>query len=126
MKGLITLLPLALLAACASPRRVPTVPVERVAKDTVVVRTEQVDSIYVRHERTAERLHDTLLLNERITEYRYRLLRDTVRLVQRDSIPYEVRIEQPPGRPAWTLPGLGQPGLTLLLTGLLLAWARRR
>lgn len=118
MKGWITLLPLALLAACASPRRVRTVPIERVAKDTVVIRTEQVDSIYVRHERTAERLHDTLLLSERTTEYRYRLLRDTVRLVQRDSIPYEVRIEQPPG------PGLS--GGALLLIGLLLAWARRK
>ena len=76
MKGWITLLPLALLAACASPRRVRTVPIERVTKDTVVVRSEQVDSIYVRQERTAERLHDTLLLSERTTEYRYRLLRD--------------------------------------------------
>ena len=45
MKGWIALLPIALLAACASPRRVRTVPVERVLKDTVVVRSEQVDSI---------------------------------------------------------------------------------
>lgn len=126
MKGWITLLPLALLAACASPRRVRTVPIERVTKDTVVVRTEQVDSIYVRQERTAERLHDTLLLSERTTEYRYRLLRDTVRLVQRDSIPYEVRVEQPTGRPVWLPSGHGLSGLTLLLIGLLLAWERRR
>lgn len=126
MKGWITLLPLALLAACASPRRVRTVPIERVTKDTVVVRYEQVDSIYVRQERTAERLHDTLLLSERTTEYRYRLLRDTVRLVQRDSIPYEVRIEQPTGRPAWLPSGPGLSGGALLLIGLLLAWARRR
>ena len=122
MKGWIALLPIALLAACASPRRVRTVPVERVLKDTVVVRSEQVDSIYVR----AERLHDTLLLSERTTEYRYRLLRDTVRLVQRDSIPYEVRVVQPTGRPAWLPSGPGLSGLTLLLIGLLLAWARRK
>lgn len=126
MKGLTALLPIALLAACASPRRVRTVPIERVLKDTVVVRSEQVDSIYVRQERTAERLHDTLLLCERTTEYRYRLLRDTVRLVQRDSIPYEVRVEQPTGRPAWLPTGPRLSGLTLLLIGLLLAWARRR
>ena len=126
MKGWIALLPIALLAACASPRRVRTVPVERVLKDTVVVRSEQVDSIYVRQERTAERLHDTLLLSERTTEYRYRLLRDTVRLVQRDSIPYEVRVVQPTGRPAWLPTGPGLSGLTLLLSGLLLAWARRK
>ena len=126
MKGWIALLPIALLAACASPRRVRTVPVERVLKDTVVVRSEQVDSIYVRQERTAERLHDTLLLSERTTEYRYRLLRDTVRLVQRDSIPYEVRVEQPTSRPAWLPTGPRLSGLTLLLIGLLLAWARRK
>ncbi len=126
MKGWIALLPIALLAACASPRRVRTVPIERVLKDTVVVRSEQVDSIYVRQERTAERLHDTLLLSERTTEYRYRLLRDTVRLVQRDSIPYEVRVEQPTGRPAWLPTDPGLSGLTLLLIGLLLTWARRR
>lgn len=126
MKGLTALLPIALLAACASPWRVRTVPIERVLKDTVVVRSEQVDSIYVRQERTAERLHDTLLLCERTTEYRYRLLRDTVRLVQRDSIPYEVCVEQPTGRPAWLPTGPGLSGLTLLLIGHLLAWARRR
>lgn len=126
MKGWIALLPIALLAACASPRRVRTVPIERVLKDTVFVRSEQVDSIYVRQERTAERLHDTLLLCERTTEYRYRLLRDTVRLVQRDSIPYEVRVEQPTGRPAWLPTGPRLSGWTLLLIGLLLAWARRK
>lgn len=126
MKGLTALLPIALLAACASPRRVRTVPIERVLKDTVFVRSEQVDSIYVRQERTAERLHDTLLLCERTTEYRYRLLRDTVRLVQRDSIPYEVRVEQPTGRPAWLPTGPRLSGWTLLLIGLLLAWARRK
>ena len=35
---------------------------------------------------------DTLYIKDKSIEYRYKLLRDTIRVVQQDSIPYEVTI----------------------------------
>ena len=37
---------------------------------------------------------DTLYIKDKSIEYRYKLLKDTVRVVERDSIPYEVTITQ--------------------------------
>lgn len=37
---------------------------------------------------------DTVYLKDVSIEYRYKLLRDTVRIVQRDSIPYEVTVTE--------------------------------
>lgn len=37
---------------------------------------------------------DTLYIKDMSIEYRYKLLKDTIRVVERDSIPYEVTITQ--------------------------------
>ena len=58
--------------------------------DTVYVTRQQYDSVYIYKDRWLDRTHDTVYIRELSTEYRYKLLRDTLRMVERDSVPYEV------------------------------------
>lgn len=67
--------------------------IREVRTDTLYLSNVQYDSIFVFNDRQLDRSRDTLLIRETNTEYRYKLLRDTVYKVQHDSIPYEVRIE---------------------------------
>lgn len=78
---------LALLSGCKS---LPTRPVERITRDTVYIHHERLDSVAVYQDRQIDRTHDTLHIKETRVEYRYRLLRDTIHQLHRDSIPYEV------------------------------------
>ena len=97
-----------MLTGCSVTKTIPVETIKEVTKvDTIYLNTFRFDSTYVSHERsseyhraleTSETLKpDTLYLTETNIEYRYRILRDTVERVkieiQRDSIPYEVRIE---------------------------------
>ena len=50
----------------------------------------QFDSVYVFKDKITDRSRDTLYIREVQTEYKYRILRDTILKVQHDSIPYEV------------------------------------
>lgn len=79
------------LTGCGSMRQVTQV-VEHVQKDTVYLSNIQYDSIYVYQDKYVDRSRDTLYIKDKSIEYRYKLLRDTVRIIQRDSIPYEVTI----------------------------------
>lgn len=84
-----------LVCGCGSHRTVvATVPVETVVRDTVRLSSMRYDSIFVTNDVYTDRSRDTLLIRDRRVEYRYRLLRDTVRLVRRDSVPYEVRVTE--------------------------------
>lgn len=93
--------------SCSVTRTIPVETIKQVTKtDTLYLNTFRFDSTYVSHERLEK---DTLihspykgetegvLIKETNTEIRYRILRDTIERVkievQRDSIPYEVRIE---------------------------------
>ena len=87
----IALLSALVLTGCASHR--PLQVAELVTRDTIYLSSQQYDSIYVFQDRQLDRSRDTLLIRETNTEFRYKLLRDTVYKVQHDSIPYEVRIE---------------------------------
>ncbi len=60
--------------------------------DTVYLSNIKYDSIYVYQERLQDRSKDSVYLKDISVEYRYKLQRDTVRIVQQDSIPYEVTI----------------------------------
>lgn len=83
------------VAGCGTHRTaVPAVPVETVVRDTVCLSSMHYDSIFVSNDVFTDRSRDTILMRERTVEYRYRLLRDTVRLVRRDSVPYEVRVTE--------------------------------
>lgn len=69
-----------------------TIPVETIRKDTIYLSNLQYDSIYIYNNVYQDRSRDTLFIKELQTEYRYKFHRDTIRIVQRDSIPYEVRV----------------------------------
>lgn len=111
---LIGILSFTLLVCCScGSTKVVTQTVEHVRKDTVYLSNIQYDSIYVYQDHISEHhlgtlppvnskgeylntpMHtDTLYIKDKSIEYRYKLLRDTIRVVQRDSIPYEVTITE--------------------------------
>lgn len=93
--------------SCGSTKMV-TQTVRDVQKDTVYLSNIQYDSIYI-YKEVDKDFHrafpnpstlnpnpstDTLYIKDVSVEYRYKLLRDTVRIVQRDSIPYEVTVTE--------------------------------
>lgn len=89
-----------LLIGCATPKQVTQL-VTEVRSDTVYLSNTQYDSIYIYQDKYVDhRLGtlepsgtlkpDTLYVRDVSIEYRYKLLKDTVRIVERDSIPYEV------------------------------------
>lgn len=77
--------------SCSSTKEVIQL-VRDVRVDTVYLSNVQYDSIYIRQDRIIDRSRDTLYIKDKSIEYRYRMLRDTIRIVERDSIPYEVTI----------------------------------
>lgn len=111
---LIGILSFTLLVCCScGSTKVVTQTVEHVRKDTVYLSNIQYDSIYVYQDHISEHhlgtlppvnskgeflntpmRTDTLYIKDKSIEYRYKLLRDTIRVVQRDSIPYEVTITE--------------------------------
>ena len=88
--------------------------VRDVRVDTVYLSNVQYDSIYIYQDHISEHhigtlkpfetsgtfetwisqpmRTDTLYIKDKSIEYRYKLLKDTIRVVERDSIPYEVTI----------------------------------
>lgn len=80
--------------SCGSTR-VANRTVRESSADTVCLTNIKYDSIYVyqSHDRDYRPgVPDTVFIKDVSVEYRYKLLRDTVRIVRRDSIPYEVTI----------------------------------
>ena len=91
MRHLLCLLFCTLLAGCGTQRKLPVV--ERVTRDTVYLHQVQYDSVFISQERYVDRSRDTLYIQERSVEYRYRLLRDTLRIHQVDSVPVIQEVE---------------------------------
>ena len=111
MRHLIYLLFCTLLAGCGTQRKLPVV--ERIQRDTVYLHQVQYDSVFVSQERYVDRSRDTLYVQERSVEYRYRLLRDTLRIHQVDSIPVirEVEVVREVERTPWYAKLLAAVGL---------------
>lgn len=65
---------------------------ERITYDTCYISNVQYDSIYIDNLHFIDRASDTIVIRDRKTEFRYKFLRDTIKVVQCDSIPYEVRV----------------------------------
>lgn len=115
MRQLLCLLFCNLLAGCGTQRKLPVV--ERIQRDTVYLHQVQYDSILVSQERYVDRSRDTLYVQERNVEYRYRLLRDTLRIHQVDSVPVvrEVEVVREVMRTPWYAKGLAAIGLIGML-----------
>lgn len=88
--------------SCASPRHTTQL-VRDIQRDTIYMTTQQYDSIYIYQERSTDFKpsslsregwggSDTVYIKDVSVEYKYRLLQDTVKIVQKDSIPYEVSV----------------------------------
>ena len=98
------LLTLLTVYSCSTSRHVTQL-VERTSVDTVYLSNVQYDSIYIFQERTSD-YHmnplnplkpsetDTVFIKDVSVEYRYKLLRDTIYKVERDSIPYQVTVTE--------------------------------
>ena len=108
------------MVGCASTRHLPQV-LERVERDTVYLHQVQHDSILVYRDRYVDRSHDTLYVQERNVEYHYRLLRDTLRIHQVDSVPVirEVEIVREVVRTPWYYQCLAAIGLLGILLCIL-------
>ena len=81
-----------LIAGCKGSQHLAVT--ERITHDTCYISNVQYDSIYIDRTSDFDRTSDTITITKTKTEYRYRLLRDTLKVIQRDSIPYEVRVIQ--------------------------------
>lgn len=103
---------LLICCSCSTTRKVTQL-VEHTSIDTVYLSNVQYDSIYIYQDHVSEHhlgtlpptgssgkylntpiRTDTLYIIDKSIEYRYKLLKDTIRVVERDSIPYEVTITQ--------------------------------
>lgn len=103
---------IALMTACGASKHV-TQQVKHVQKDTVYLNSKQYDSIYIFQDRVSEHhlgtlppttsggqylniptRTDTIYIKDKSIEYRYKLLRDTIYKVERDSIPYQVTVTE--------------------------------
>ena len=118
MRHLLCLLFCTLLAGCGTQRKLPVV--ERIQRDTVYLHQVQYDSVFVSQERYVDRLRDTLYVQERSVEHRYRRLTDTLRIHQVDSVPVirEVEVVREIARTPWyakLLAAIGLLGLFLFL-----------
>ena len=91
MRHLLYLLFCTLLAGCGTQRKLPVV--ERVTRDTLYLHQVQYDSVFVSQERYVDRSRDTLYVQERSVEHRYRRLTDTLRIHQVDSVPVIREVE---------------------------------
>lgn len=111
--ALCAILTLLTVYGCSSARHITTQLVRDVRVDTVYLSNKQYDSIYIHKDRVSEHhlgtlpattsdgkylntpmRTDTLYIKDVSIEYRYKLLKDTIRVVERDSIPYQVTVTE--------------------------------
>jgi len=85
------LLASALLSGCGTTRQIQVV--REVSNDTVYLNHIQYDSVYIDQWQYCDRSADTIYLEKVRLEYKYKFLKDTVRIVQIDSIPVIREVE---------------------------------
>ena len=79
---------LLLLSSCKTTSNTTAiVPVHSATHDTILLRKVKYDSIYIDRWQRIERKADTVFYDRAKTEFRYRLLRDTVYKTRTDTIP---------------------------------------
>lgn len=82
---------LLVLTSCSTARHVAIA--TAVTHDTLYLASVKYDSIYVDNRQSINRMNDTVYLERIRMEYRYRLLRDTVRESHADTIPVVHEVE---------------------------------
>ena len=116
------------MMSCSTHRHAVTVERE-MHTDTVYIATQKYDSIYIYNDKMLDRTKDTVYLRELSTEYRYKLLRDTLRIIETDSIyiPYRVKVADN-GKDKRFLPRFGElaKAAFLVVTAALALWVALR
>ena len=77
------------LTACHSSK---VATLEVIKHDTVQTAIWHYDSVYIDRFVKQDLRHDTILLTDHKTEYRYKVIRDTLHTIRTDSVPYPVRV----------------------------------
>lgn len=108
-----------LLQGCATRQAVQVA--EHQTRDTIYLNRLAYDSVFVSHDRLLDRSKDTVFVHDRLVEYRYRLLRDTIYKSRTDSVPViqTVEVTKEVERIPWWSQVLGWTALLLLLAILL-------
>lgn len=78
---------LLLLSSCKTASTSAIVPVHSATHDTIFLRKLKYDSVYIDRWQRIEHKADTVFYDRVKTEFRYRLLRDTVYKTRTDTIP---------------------------------------
>lgn len=78
---------LLLLSSCKTASTSAIVPVHSATHDTLWLSKEKYDSVYIDRWQRIERKADTVFYDRVKTEFRYRLLKDTVYKTRTDTIP---------------------------------------
>ena len=78
---------LLLLSSCRTASNTAIVPVHSATHDTLWLSKVKYDSVYIDRWQRIERKADTVFCDKSKTEFRYRLLRDTVYKTRTDTIP---------------------------------------
>lgn len=78
---------LLLLSSCKTTSTSAIVPVHSATHDTIFLSKMKYDSVYIDRWQSIERKADTVFCDRAKTEFRYRILRDTVYKTQTDTIP---------------------------------------
>ena len=78
---------LLLLSSCKTTSTSAIVPVHSATHDTILLSKVKYDSVYIDRFQRIERKADTVFCDRTKTEFRYRLLRDTVYKTRTDTIP---------------------------------------
>lgn len=79
--------------SCGTSKHVTKL-VRDVRVDTVYLSNMQYDFIYIYKDRYQYRSRDTVYLKDVSLEVKYKLLRDTVKVIQRNSVPYQVTVTE--------------------------------
>lgn len=113
----------ALLTGCSASRQAARASVQvQVQKDTLYFNRVQYDSIYVDNRQLTDRSRDTVYLEKIRMEYKYKILRDTVRIVKTDTIPIikevvkEVEAEKATVKPERYIPKIYKWSLGICIT----------
>ena len=104
------------ISSCSTHRHATEV-VTHTARDTLYIRQTAYDSIYIDRWQSSYRKADTVYLEQIRREYKYQLLRDTIRTVRIDSIPVikEVEVVREVTRLPWWSKVLSTLGLVFLM-----------
>ena len=90
------------ISSCSTHRQTAEV-VTHTARDTLYISQTAYDSIYIDRWQSTRQKADTVYLEQIRREYKYQLLRDTIRTVRIDSIPVikEVEVVREVSRLPW-------------------------